>query len=169
MAKPGAAVADCLPSGGFPDGLVGAGELTGQLIALVGGQPGLVAERVVADFVAGVGNGSEALPVLLEGGILANHEHGDAQAMVGGKVEEVASDSRQVRGVGLPGRIPVGLLVGPQVVQIQRQACLHPSFLAARSASCTVSFTLRVPFTMCAEFTTYSPGTVVVMEGTRSE
>jgi hypothetical protein len=40
---------------------------------------------------------------------------------------------------------------------------------AARSASCTVSFTLRVPFSMWQELTMYRPGMEVSIEGLRSE
>ena len=81
-------------------------------------------------------------------------------------VDDARDDDVEVGGIALPGRVAVGLQVRPLVVEVEREAGVAHAGTAAggstsgnaRSASCTLSFTLRVPLTICAEPTKEEAG-----------
>ena len=125
--------------------------------------------------------------------VLADDEEGDPQVVASRARSSARGTSDvEVRRERLPAVVAVGLHVRPQVVEVERQARdglprgfmlstsasarrgivlthIRQSVRAARSASSTVSLTFSVPFTICAELTRCSPGTLVAIGGTRSE
>ena len=186
-AVPGPAEPVGADSGGAGDRVLGATQLLLELGLAVAVQPGLVAVGVVADLVARRGDRPEHRGVLVTVGVPAHREHGDAQVPLPHQVEQPGPEHREVgRRVG-PGRDPTDREVGPLVVGVERQtrdglhrhpfgcgsygpgATLPVNAGSERTASATVSFTLRVPFTIWADETRLTPGTPVSVGGTVSE
>ena len=160
-----------------------------NLLRRVQVQPRLMMERMIADFVARACNGSNRLFILLQCRVLANDEESDALILA---LCQEPQDARynhvKVRGKLPPTRVAMRFQVRPFVVQIQRERserfghvyaifriCAGRSWrsasrlVAATCANCTLSFTFNVPFTICEEFTMYSPGIEDSIGGTKSE
>ena len=164
---------------GIADRIACGDDLRLDLFATIVLQPRFVMERVIPDFVAGLRDGAQRRLIFLQSRILADDEDRDPLTQSRKNVEESRHDDVEVRRKRFPGRIAVRLDIGPLVVEIERKAGdrFHRAASAAsasiaarpRSTSATVSLTLSVPFTMCAELSKYTPGRLVAIGGSMRE
>ena len=163
------------------DRVLGGRKLRHELVARVPLQPAFVVEGVIPDLVAPVGDHSNPREAVGAGGVHPDDEEGDPTPHAVQQVEERGHERRQVRPPLFPARIPVGALVRPEVVEIERNArdgpahaapaaagdtdrdpcSSDPSSRALRSANASVSLTFRVPFAIWAEFAMKTRSTVV--------
>ena len=85
-------------------------------------QPGLMIERVIADFMSGCGDRRESLKVFFAGGVLADDKDRHPQVAFLQDLQESRDNSVKVRGIFVPADVAVSFHVRPFVVEVERQA-----------------------------------------------
>ena len=140
------------------DRVLGLAQLLVELGGRVEMQPGLVAEAVIADLVAGGGDGAQRRAVLLERGVLADDEEGDREPPFGEEGEDSRHDGVEIGRMRLPAGVAVRLHVGPLVVEVQREARVarHASLTGSPfilSERCAASSTLTTRRPSCPSLT----------------
>jgi len=183
-AEAGPPEAHRLLSRGRNDVLLGKGDLPLHHFFPVGPEPRLVIVGMIPRLVAPRNDGPQRAAVLLPLRVPADDEKGDLQAQLVQDVQHPRHHDVEVAGVSLPPAVPVRLHVGPEVVEIQGEACegllpagrgVHPApsmqpaiSCALRPARATSSLTFIVPLGICDEFAMKSPRTDVRVSGMTS-